>query len=281
VGDEGIPIRSTVTLRAATLLRESPGQLPQWALWEAVNELKHVLSQPVVDTLLSEMALGSWDVQAEVADLADGRAAAPSPVHCYHDGSKFPSPFRGDDAVAFSGTTVDEGATDIGSEAEGQRLRRHSRHNARRSRDSRYPVAASSSSWEPPDTVSAPLLQDAHDTVFPPYIDPAEQEELAWCASRGQDEQIPWEDPEWDQLCTAVGAEAERLMEADKKLALPAALLKALWSMENSFSQRAVTKYQLQIADTLAAPTEDLSEADWWFLEALDEGCYLSQLGSA
>ena len=60
-------------------------------------------------------------------------------------------------------------------------------------------------------------------------------------------------------------------MAEDKGLVLPAALLKALWSVEGSYSRSLVVQYQCQVADGLAPDEEDLTEADWWFMEAPED----------
>ena len=77
-------------------------------------------------------------------------------------------------------------------------------------------------------------------------------------------------DAEWEHLCQQVAVTAEELQLAQPNMCLPAALLKALWSREKEFGPSLVARYQVMVAEGIAAPDVEASEADKWFGEAPD-----------
>ena len=58
-------------------------------------------------------------------------------------------------------------------------------------------------------------------------------------------------------------------------MALPVALLKSLWTIEGDFSTSLVAKYQCNIADAIAAPVGEASEAEWWLSEPTEDMVFL------
>jgi len=188
---------------------------------------------------------------------------------CYDSGATWSAPFPADAPSASTGSAGSdrncwELDTEIGSTSTDQPVRRHNKGKKKAARALRQ-VAASPAAMPSPPVESPP--------VYEPYVDPAEQEEVQWLADHGHEEQEPWTDPEWERLCHTVGEAAERLMANDKNMKLPVALLKALWSLDSSFSQSLISRYQCQIANAIA-PDENLSEADWWFMEAPEDAMF-------
>ena len=80
-----------------------------------------------------------------------------------------------------------------------------------------------------------------------------------------------FEDVDWNRLRCEVGLKAEALMEAQPSQPLEAALLRALWSIERDYAPSLVVRYQILVADGLAEPREEDSDAAWWLGEAPED----------
>ena len=80
-----------------------------------------------------------------------------------------------------------------------------------------------------------------------------------------------FEEVEWNRLRHEVGLKAEALMEAQPSQPLEAALLRALWSIERDYAPSLVARYQIVVADGLAEPREEVSDAAWWLGEVPED----------
>ena len=190
-------------------------------------------------------------------------AAAAPPLHAaaapaeFKQGQTQPSGGRPSQSAAASACW--DSGTEVGSIDPDQLPRRHNKARKQKARTSRLDAFSSSASAAPPLPATEP-------PIFEPYVDPAELEDAQWLTEHASDEEGA--DPEWESLCQTVGSLAESHMSKDEDMPLPVALLKALWSLDGIFSASLIARYQRSVADAIADPGEEMSEADWWFAEA-------------